>query len=105
MPPTLNSYYPAYKYAVWAAPCSLATTKGMAVKTVCFLFPPLTMMIRFSGFAIRNKTDCFDLIAKTGCPIGKSPVHRLLSTSPRLIAATLRPSSLLVSRHPLSAPK
>lgn len=32
-----------------------------------------------------------------GFPIRKSPVQRLLSTSPRLIAATLRPSS---SRHP-----
>ena len=56
-------------------------------------FPPLTEMFHFSGFASRQKAEMFRFIIGTGFPIRRSPDHRLLSTSPGLIAATPRPSS------------
>ena len=49
-------------------------------------------MFYFPGCASRPK--CRDVLqCKTGFPIRKSPDQRLLGTSPKLIAAKLRPSS------------
>jgi len=81
-------------------------------------FPPLTKMFQFSGYAaalcaetrnsnieirsflfrisyfvLRISVQSSPWFARRGFPIRKSPDHRLLSASPKLIAATPRPSS------------
>jgi hypothetical protein len=58
-----------------------------------FSFPPLTEMFHFSGFATSDEHWSSGVYHLTGFPIRKSPVQRLLDTSPRLIAVTPRPSS------------
>ena len=75
-------------YQVWAIPFSLAATWGMT----SFYFPPLTEMFYFSGCALWFESEQCKFFA-LGYPVRKSSAHRLLGTSPRLIAATPRPSS------------
>lgn len=65
----------------------------------CLLFsvPPDTKMFQFSGCALRNKSESTGF-TRRGFPIRTFPDRRLLSTSPKLIAARPRPSSLLWSQ-------
>ena len=58
-----------------------------------FSFPPATEMFHFAEFPSRFNIGIILLNTKLGFPIRKSPGQRLLSTYPRLIAATPRPSS------------
>lgn len=51
-------------------------------------------MFHFSGSALLHQVQKHMRFAHIGFPIRKSPDRRLLRTSPRRIAATLRPSSL-----------
>ena len=57
-------------------------------------FPPGTEMFHFPGCAPMQKHWCRGFTA-AGFPIRTSPDHRLLGTSPKLIAAMPRPSSPL----------
>jgi hypothetical protein len=56
-------------------------------------------MFHFPGFTsqLELRSQRFTL---WGFPIRRSPDRRLLGTSPKLIAATLRPSSQFEPRHP-----
>ena len=81
---------------VWALPFSLAATKGI---NDCFLFLRLLRCFTSAGvapYALAGRAIPF--LAGLGFPIRKSPDQRLLDTSPRLIAVTPRPSSLLISQ-------
>ena len=80
---------------VWALPVSLAATQGICqCRTLTlFSFPPGTEMFHFPGFPSRCNIGTLRFIIGAGFPIRKSPDQRLLGTSPRLIAATPRPSS------------
>ena len=79
-------------WSVWAVSFSLATTNEMLSLRTLFYFPPGTEMFYFPGFASRIK--CVDSHKWLSFLIRKSSDQRLLGTSPKLIAAMLRPSSL-----------
>ena len=68
---------------VWAVPISLA----LLWESLLISLPPGTKIFQFPGFAP------FGDPYGPGSPIRKSPGQSLSGSSPRLIAATLRPSS------------
>ena len=59
-------------------------------------------MFQFPGFALLSYfiQIIVSWLLRMGCPIRKSPGQRLLSTSPKLIAANYVLHRFLVSRHP-----
>ena len=68
-----------------------------------FSFPPATKMFQFTGYS-SHYLMCSDnglpLFKRKGFPIRRFPGHRLLATSPRLIAGCYVLHRLLMSRHP-----
>lgn len=65
-------------------------------ESIFLSFPWVTKMFQFSQLyacTYAFSADCQGFTL-TGCPIRRSPAQRSLSTSPKLIAATPRPSSV-----------
>ena len=82
------------RHLVWAVPGSLAATTGI---TCLFSLPAGTKMFQFPAFAWSRL--CIHLAIPTlrlvGFPIRIPPDQSLFGSSPRLVAAYPRPSSLL----------
>ena len=78
---------------VWAISFSLATTKEMSsLARHCFIFHQVLRCFTSLGILLHLNVG-HDLLRSRGFPIQRSTDQRLLGTSPKLIAAKLRPSS------------
>ena len=77
---------------VWAFPFSLAATKGIDVSFYSSRYLDVSVpLVAFRGLWIQH-TDT-GALPPAGFPIRKSSDYGLVSGSPKLIAATPRPSS------------
>jgi hypothetical protein len=84
---------------VWALPRSLATTKGVEVSFLSSGYLDVSVPQLASSCPMDSGRSTRAL-PRVGFPIRKSPDHRMVSSSPRLIAAAHVLHRLLAPRHP-----